>query len=104
MRAPTQRELGALSAIAAHAAQYGFPPTQLELSRMLGVSRTRAAQLLAALDWRVLIEITGTAVTARGIRITDAGSLALLDWLAATVTTSTSCSARVDIPRAIEVL
>lgn len=100
MRAPTQRELDALSAIAAHVSEHGFPPTQLELARMLGVSGSRAAQLLAALDRLLLIEITGTAVTARGIRITDAGALALLEALAATVTTSTSASPRVDISRA----
>ncbi len=96
-RAPTRRELDALSAIAAYLGEHGYPPTVRELAGLLVLSFQRAQQLLDACERVGLIEITRHVK--RGIRITDAGTLALVELLIAEVHQSTSASPRVDIPR-----
>lgn len=74
---PTSRQLEVLRAIHASVTSRGWPPTVREIGDQLGISSTNGVvDHLRALEKRGLLE--RGEMTARGLRITDAG----LSWLA----------------------
>ncbi len=76
---PTARQLQVLSAIEDSVRRRGYPPSHRELCAELGLSRTSLnaiQELLHRLEGKGLLQ--RDAGVSRGMRITDAGHLALM--------------------------